>query len=270
MHLAGRVIELSAPDGDHYLKTMSSEGPIDLAPIFAAFCTTGSTVIDVGANIGVTAVLAGILCAPGRVLALEPVPEAFAHLVENVRRSALGNVTCLNVAASATAGTVHLVSRAGFHFAAFVGGGDTLERYAGYTSYPAAAETIDDLAASEGLADVNFVKIDVEGYELEVLRGARRTLRAYEPTVFLEANHYCLNIFRRISLVDFTDEVLSIFPVVYAVDTSFEVLDLSERSSHPHFFHENVVSRRFPNLLCGFTPLIGERLAAIATASPGR
>ena len=74
--------------------------------------------------------------------------------------------------------------------------------------------TLDQLVEDEKLSRVDFIKIDVEGFELEVLRGSRLVLQRFQPTVFLEADHYCLNIFRRLSMVDFLEEILSIFPVV--------------------------------------------------------
>jgi hypothetical protein len=95
---------------------------------------------------------------------------------------------------------------------------------------------------------------------LEVLRGCQTLLEKYRPTVLLEANHYCLNIFRRISMVDFTEEVLSYFPIVFAVDASSAILDLTSPTNHPVFFHDNVVLGRYQNLLCGFDPSIASRL----------
>ncbi len=250
--LMGRSVPFSAPEGDHYLETMSALGPVDLLPIFGACCRPGARVIDVGANIGITAVMAGALVDPGRVVAIEPVPETFAHLEANVARSGLDNIDCVRAAAAAEEGEVGLVTLAGSNFAAFVGYQDVLRRYAAYDEVPARALSLDQIVAEVGLDRVDFIKIDVEGYELEVLRGARRTLADSEPVVFLEVNHYCLNVFRRTSVVDFVDEVLERFPVVFAVDTSFSVIDLTDLSTHHVFFHENVVSGRYPNLLCGF------------------
>jgi FkbM family methyltransferase len=263
--LMGRSVPFSAPEGDHYLETMSALGPVDLLPVFRACCRPGGRVIDVGANIGITAVMAAALVDPGQVVAIEPVPATFAHLEANVARSGLVNIDCVRAAAAAEEGEVGLVTLAGSNFAAFVGYENVLRRYTAYDEIPVRALSLDQIVAEVGLDRVDFIKIDVEGYELEVLRGARRTLSSFRPMVFLEVNHYCLNVFRRISVVDFIDEVLDVFPVVFAVDTSFSLIDLTDLCTHHVFFHENVVSGRYPNLLCGFDPataVIAARLGA--------
>lgn len=261
LRLMGRSLRFDAEPDDMYLATMSAEGPIDLQPIFETFCATGRDAIDVGANIGVTACMAGVLATPGKVIAIEPVPETFAHLASNIERSGLTNVIAVRAAASAEAGEVSLVVQPRFGFAAFVGYEGVLNRYEDYIEVFAPALPVDSIVEEYGVADVAFIKIDTEGYELEVLRGSRSTLARCQPVVFLEANNYCLNIFRRKSLVDFTEEILEQFPVVYAVDTQFTVLDLTKEATHHIFFHENVVKGRYPNLLCGFSDIVRDGLS---------
>jgi FkbM family methyltransferase len=260
LDLLGQRVAFSASDDDYYLETMPSNGPADVQRLFEVFCKEDSNVIDVGANIGVTAVIAGLLASNGSVLALEPVKDTFNYLSANIAQSKLENVKCLNLAAASMEGHVQLVSRPGHSFASFVGYEAVLERYVGYDEERVEAITLDRLIERDGIARVDFVKIDVEGFELEVLRGCSRLLEQSQPIVFLEANHYCLNIFRRISMVDFTEEILSYFPIVYAVDASSEVLDLTLQTNHPVFFHDNVVRGKYQNLLCGFDASIESSL----------
>jgi FkbM family methyltransferase len=256
LNLLDQEVAFVASDGDFYLESMASHGPVDIHQLFEAFCKEDSNVIDVGANIGVTAVIAGLLAPKGSVLALEPVKDTFEYLAGNIARSKLTNVRCIHAAASSAEGHVQVVTRPGHSFASFVGYEDVMQRYAGYDEERVDAVTLDQLVEREGGARIDFVKIDVEGFELEVLRGCPLLLKRSQPTVLLEANHYCLNIFRRISMVDFTEEILSYFPIVYAVDVSSEMLDLTSKTNHPVFFHDNVVRGRYQNLLCGFDPTI--------------
>ena len=256
LNLLGHQMSFTTSDDDYYLETMPPEGPVDIEELFKVFCRDGCSVVDVGANIGVTAVIAGLLVSAGLVLALEPVPGTFKYLARNIADSNLTNVKCFNKAAASADGHVRLVTRPGHSFAAFVGYDEVLARYTEYDEERVESITLDQLVASEELSRVDFIKIDVEGFELEVLRGSTRVLERFQPTVLLEANHYCLNIFRRISLVDFTEEILSYFPIVFAVDTTLEILDLALPQNHPVFFHDNVVLGRYQNLVCGFDPSI--------------
>ena len=263
--LIGRDVAFSAPVGDLYLEGMSAIGPCDLLPVLGAACRPGDTVLDIGANIGVTAVISGVLVGSGRVVAIEPVPETFLHLEANTAAAGLGNITCVPAAIGDHEGTVDLVTRAGSNFAAFVGYEDVLDRYTDYAAYPARVMTVDRLVEELGLDRVDVMKIDVEGYELEALRGAASTLAADGPLVFLEVNHYCLNVFRRTSIVDFVEAVLAVFPFVMAVDTTLALLDLTDTTTHHVFFHDNVVLGRFPNLLCGFDDRVADVVAALAS-----
>jgi FkbM family methyltransferase len=234
--------------------------------VFRAFCQPGDDFVDVGANIGVTAVMAALVVAPGRVVAVEPVPSTFSHLEHNIASAGLAQVTCRRLAVAATPGHVSLVSRPGFGFAAYVGHADGLDEY---TDFPAQAFTLDQLVADEGLQHVRFVKIDVEGYELEVLRGATVVLGRFKPVVFLESNPYCLSIFHKISLVDFIAEILSVFPFAFALDftSGLRILDLTVSGNLPGFYHESMVTNGFPNLICGFDADMGTRLEALRSLS---
>ena len=260
--LAGLPVLFTAPAEDYYLQMMPLDGDTDLEAVFRGFCKSGDDFVDVGANIGVTAVLAARIVAPGRVLAIEPMPSTFSHLQKNIDAAGLDNVNCLRLAVASSPSEVSLVARPRFGFAAYVGHAEGLDEY---TDYPAKALPLDQLVADEGLRSLRFVKIDVEGYELEVLRGAPWVLDTFKPVVFLESNPYCLNIFQKVSLVDFIAEVLSIFPFVFALDftAAVSILDLTASENLPGFYHESVVKNGFPNLICGFEADMRERLEQI-------
>lgn len=147
----------------------------------------GDTVVDAGANFGAyTLALARAVGPSGRVLAFEPLPPIHAHLRANT--ASLPQVDCRNVALSdvAQASVDMWIPR--------IPGGiaepslASMEAPASGTAERTTVRVmrLDDLLPE--LADVTFLKLDVEGHELRCLDGARETLRRFRPLVQFEAN----------------------------------------------------------------------------------
>jgi FkbM family methyltransferase len=136
----------------------------------------GARVFDVGAHQGVVAmILADVVGTTGQVIAVEATP----HNAEVARRNAALNgfsrITVLHAAGADVPGTLHFSPRMNGHVAAD-----------GEASVPVRAVTVDELTAEHGAPEVLFV--DVEGFELHVLRGAHRTLAAHRPDLFIEVH----------------------------------------------------------------------------------
>ena len=143
------------------------------------------TFVDVGANVGFIAVRAArSLGEEGRVVAIEPHPVRFEYLLRNVRGNELDNVTCVRCAVGAHSGDVTLYdvdpTLGPRHLDASTQPGRGL-RFA--TILRSLDDVIDEHAVA---ADISLIKIDVEGYELEVLRGMSRVL-AHRPRLVIEA-----------------------------------------------------------------------------------
>lgn len=143
--------------------------------------------IDVGANVGFYSVLACKLLPSQRVLAIEPSAAAHARLLINLDRN---NVTNRCVVFNGLAGSSNIERE--------------LQTIEGLEEYSSVAmpkhfaikgmeskvervrqSTIDTLVEKHQLAP-GFIKIDVEGFEMEVLKGAHETLRVHRPVVLCE------------------------------------------------------------------------------------
>ncbi|MFF8945304.1 FkbM family methyltransferase [Streptomyces sp. NPDC014864] len=140
----------------------------------------GDVVMDVGAHYGsYTLPLSGLVGARGHVLALEPAAHACSVLEQNIRRNDLRNVQLLPVAAGAEAG------HAALHMH------DDRSRASLYASLGDAAETpsvevvrLDDVAPPG--RRISLIKMDIEGYEAQALKGAEHVLRRDRPVVIFE------------------------------------------------------------------------------------
>jgi len=133
----------------------------------------GAVFFDVGANIGLYTVSACRLAGrDGRVVAFEAHPETFRYLYRNVSRNIAAGVTIENLAVGARPGFAPIVFNAGnpgeTHVAASNENSDTVVR----------AVTLDDYCRKAKIAAIDYMKIDVEGYEASVLNGARDIIAA--------------------------------------------------------------------------------------------
>ena len=137
---------------------------------FRAAAAPGGVALDVGANVGAYALLLGTWLRPGgRVYAFEPSPAAFDGLRRHVALNGLADVVRpVRAAVSDAEGTAALAGadQQGTSRLAHPeeGGTEMVE-----------TTTIDGFCAREGITP-SLIKIDVEGWELEALRGARQTI----------------------------------------------------------------------------------------------
>jgi FkbM family methyltransferase len=164
---------------------VSREGPARLiyvmgerfvseAAILRELIQPGDHVVDVGANIGYYTLLFSTLVGPkGRITAIEPSPENLIELETNVSANHLANVSIFDKAAGDR--------RSGVPMRAGINSGVALS---GDGAFTAQMETVDDLISNR----VNILKIDVEGYECEVLKGAQRVLTDDRPALFIEVH----------------------------------------------------------------------------------
>jgi FkbM family methyltransferase len=143
----------------------------------------GKTVYDVGAHIGTkTLFFAKKVGLKGQVVAFEPNPEGFAHLLSNTRRAK--NVQALNIGLGCKSTETVLVSSS---FSTATGSLDPrAQRFhmgRAYKEWRIPIRRLDDL---QNLPPPDFVKIDVEGYEYQVILGMTKTITKYRPAFFVE------------------------------------------------------------------------------------
>ena len=152
------------------------------------FLAPGMTFLDIGANKGYFSLLAAsILKDSGRIVAAEPEPTNCGWLRRTMRRDLYPNVDVMQVAVGSDAkrGRLYLGERSGWH--SLVESGDR-------PSVEIEVTTLDALVEHFALERVDVVKIDVEGSEVEVLRGARRTLTHESDPVILMDVHPQLGV----------------------------------------------------------------------------
>src|SRR5262245_28252003 len=138
----------------------------------------GDTVIDAGANIGVSALpLAQLVGSGGCVHAYEPQPELFALLQQNIKQNLIKNITARQVAVGDKACEALMPALAEVEDRNY--GGIAL----GSGGESVSVVTLDD---EQIISKIRLIKIDVEGMEQEVLQGAQELIARDRPVLYVE------------------------------------------------------------------------------------
>lgn len=153
-----------------------------LFEIYRQYCRPASTAVDVGANVGMhSLVFSHLVGNEGRVFSFEPSPRILQRAAENIRLNPATNIELISKALGSAVGTVGFLDLAD---QANIGESRVRRDAAGQV----AMDTLDNVLATAHARNVSLVKIDVEGFEREVLQGAQDTLRNEKPTLVIECN----------------------------------------------------------------------------------
>lgn len=166
----------------------------DLLRYYKTRLRAGDIIIDIGANVGAhTLHFAQIVGPTGKVLAVEPTNFALGKLKHNV---------ALNPALASTIDVEQLFLTGGGGEASvpeissswpLVGDANDPLLVGGrlHSTEGAKAQSLDALVREKGLSRVDWVKLDVDGHELDVLKGSTDVLKRLRPRILMELAPYC-------------------------------------------------------------------------------
>ncbi len=189
LHWMNREISFATPDGTHF---------ISMARNFSSFCVyfadyrdppiqlflrhhlhKGSVFVDAGANIGTYTIRAAQLVgSEGKVIAVEAHPHIYGYLQKNIALQGLKNVIPLNIALDAQDGTAEMSYNSS-------NAGMTHVAVHGEKAISVPSEALDGILTKLGVQQVDYLKIDVEGFEFPVLQGAKKII-ANSPDIVIQ------------------------------------------------------------------------------------
>ena len=141
------------------------------------------TFVDVGANIGIySCIMANHVGAAGSVIAFEPMAENLGSLYENIALNQLKNIEVNELALSNCQGSFNLYVP-DFHQQGPTGCTQVWNPGDWLTIGTTHATTLDIAFQKERL---DFIKIDTQGHELEILEGAKSTIERFQPVILCE------------------------------------------------------------------------------------
>jgi FkbM family methyltransferase len=157
---------------------------------FLSMLPDHSTVLDIGANIGVMSVHIARKLPDSQVFSFEPVPENLNTLRRLLKFFKLGNVKVFDIALGNYEGTAEIIlpehNHVKFQGLSHIEGVEGTEGDSG-RKYKVRLHRLDDIAELQSpLKPVTGIKIDVENYESKVLEGAVKLLTKFKPLIYAE------------------------------------------------------------------------------------
>jgi FkbM family methyltransferase len=217
---------------DPYLAQLGDGTDRDLWEFGQRFIAADSNILDIGANLGVTSCILADLVPKGRVCAVEAGLGNYRHLVENLDKNGHPTVEARHCAVSDAPGTLRFVENWAY---GGIADGILDDRT---DSIEVPAVTVDGIVAELGLDRVDLIKIDVEGAEPRVLRGAHETVRRCNPIVLMEFNAWALIAHGKVNPVDFAAQLIQEFEYVGILGESGRVAEVGDAAS---FVHDHLV-----------------------------
>lgn len=173
----------------HYARVLRgvNEGDESDFKVLKVLIEPGQFVADIGGNIGVYAkYLSERVGSSGRVISVEPIPSTFDILSSNLRKLGLSNAKAMNCAISDSEGQVTM------HVPRYDSGGEDFygarignaKVGSSVRTFVVPATTLDALLAA--VPKIDFIKCDVEGHELNCIRGALKTIERTKPAWLIE------------------------------------------------------------------------------------
>src|SRR3990172_9182748 len=159
--------------------------------LFAKYLHGDMTLVDIGANLGLyTALSMHHLNEGGRIVALEPHPKSFAVLQKNVAANhangrACPQVSIFNLAATPEACTQELRLNPENRGDNRMYRGTYQGKMEAWDTIQVEGRPVDDILAELGIEEVNFVKIDIQGYEQKAISGFQKTLARSQNVILL-------------------------------------------------------------------------------------
>jgi FkbM family methyltransferase len=149
-----------------------------------ALVRPGMVVYDIGANVGFfTVILARLVGPTGRVVAFEPLAQNVGWLHHNVRANGFDHVDVRSEAVGATSGTMSFLVSTQSSWGSLASSGKRVARPAG--TIDVSVIRLDELAATNAPLP-HLLKIDIEGSEVDALRGAAALLERARPILLVE------------------------------------------------------------------------------------
>jgi FkbM family methyltransferase len=230
------IAGISTADG--YFASLSDDFEPEFNRICNDFVRDDYVCLDIGANIGVKSLLLSQHTPDGCVIAIEPAPTVAALLEQNIVRSGRTNIKIVKTAIGDSDGVVNFSDFSAYGHISAPG-----VQVPGASLVEVPVCKLASLVAEFRLERLDFVKIDVEGYEFPILRSSIDLLNHYHSVVFFEFNAWCQIALSEVSPKEFAGWIFNHFSNVFMIrrGTGEDYLERLPADGALRFLHTNLV-----------------------------
>lgn len=160
--------------------------------VFTNLIGEKSVILDIGANTGIYSIASAAMSGGSQIYSFEPNPVNYRRLLKNIEINSFTNITTFQQAVGAFKGAIgftvpekDMISDTSSALESF-----SKSTYSGdieWKNIEAEQIMLDDFCSDLTLDKVDLIKIDVEGYELSVLKGASKLIERFRPTILIES-----------------------------------------------------------------------------------
>ena len=228
-----------AGHNDGYLNHATSGAEDVLIKLSKQIIKPNSIILDIGANLGITSAIFAVTVKDALIYSFEPGPMNYAYLKNNMAENDFNNVLPIWMAVG------NSNSEMSFHENSAWGYIDTVGVFGG-GSTSVTVTTVDRFVHDYNLARIDFIKIDVEGFEPKVFEGMKEVIREFNPKILFEFNSFALLAFGRSNPFDFLEWIDLNFNHKFILTRDLEsgaiLIEAPSDNFATHFLHENIVN----------------------------
>lgn len=205
--------------------------------VFENFLKPGDCFIDIGANIGLMSIYASKLVGEtGKVISFEAHPETFKWFQFNIDLNEASNIQANAFALGSKNGNAEIYDNWDINR----GGASLVVKSKDSVGYPVEIKILDEVL-SENIVP-KLIKIDVEGFELPVLKGAVKTIRNHHPVLVVEYSPNRNNVHKAFELFDFLEdlEIYDFYKLSGGKEKPSELIKITHRAMLPE--HDNIIA----------------------------
>jgi FkbM family methyltransferase len=203
---------------------------------FIASCLNrGDCFVDVGANIGLMSIFASQCVGnSGKILAFEAHPETHELLQENIALNHIENIDTFNFALGNEPGKATIYDNWNVNR----GGASLVIHSENSTGFEVDMKTLDEVIQTD--FQPKMIKIDVEGFEFQVLKGATNTIKNCKPILIIEFSVSRENQYDPFEMIDFIESFgfYEIFKLSGTKERKSKLIQINSREEFPN--HDNI------------------------------